>query len=145
MERWFFMKINCNHFKGNNTTFQCPTCKEYYRCTLIQPSDEYHQKLLKEIDYWLNELKVVKNNLKEYVKILEDIQDHNYSYTVNVYGNIQYAPKQNVFGVTIRMPEHVVYGWNWNKLNKVRDEIMDKIRSLRLEELSLRRELMNNV
>ena len=73
---------------------------------------------------------------------MEDIKANKYCYTVNVYGNIQYAPKQNVFGVTIRMPEHVCYGWNWNKLSKRRDEVMDKIRSLRVEEMELRKELM---
>ena len=136
------MKIKCNHFDSNNTTFQCPTCKEYYRCTLIQPSNPEHQLLLREIDYWLKELRLAKRRLKEYIEIMEDIHSHKYAYPVNVYGNIQYAPKQNVFNVSIQRPEHVNYGWNWNKLNKARDEIMDKIRSLRLEELQLRKELV---
>ena len=138
------MKINCNHYNGNNTTFQCPTCKEYYRCTLIQPTTPEHQLLQQEIDYWLNELRLAKKRLKEYLTVLEDIKAKKYCYPVNVYGNIQYAPKQNVFGVTIRMPEHVIYGWNWNKLIKAREDVMETIRGLRLKELELRKELVMN-
>ena len=138
------MKIKCNHFNGNNTTFTCPTCKEYYRCTLIQPSSPTHQTLLKEINYWLNELKNAKRRIKQYKNILNDIQNHKYSYTVNVYGNIQYAPKQNVFNVFIKRPEHVMYSWNLNKLNNAKDEIIENIRGLRVEELKLRKEVLDH-
>ena len=129
------MKINCNQTK-------CKNCKEYHRCSLTQPTSQDHLLLLTEIEYWLNELKHAKKRLKEYATIVEDIQNHKYCYTVNVYGNIQYAPKQNVFGVTIQRPEHVFYGWNLNKLEKNVNDLFEHIRELRFQELELRKELI---
>ena len=110
-----------------------PNCKKHKSCNLHEPSNTQHQQLLKEIGYWLNQLKESKRRLKEYEKIVKDITTyHKYSIPINVYGHIEYAPKINVFGVFIRRPEHVNYGWNLNKLTKARDDIMDTIRKLRL-------------
>ena len=135
------MKINCNHYNGTKTTFQCETCKQYHKCSLTQPTNKEHLLLLNEIDYWLKELRMSKKRVKEYETIVEDIQNHKYCYVVNVYGNIQYAPKTNAFGVTIKRPEHVGHGWNINKLNKRVDELLEHIRELRLQELTLRKEV----
>ena len=46
-----------------------------------------------------------------------------------------YAPKTNAFGVFIRRPEHVCYGWNFNRLEKQVNDLIDKVRELRLVEL----------
>ena len=131
------MQINCNYSKGN----KCTQCKHKAHCTLLQPTNKDHLLLLREIDYWLNELKLAKKRVKEYAKIVDDIQNHKYCYTVNVYGNIQYAPKQNVFGVTIKRPEHVIYGWNINKLEKNVEELFEHVRELRIYELRMRKEV----
>lgn len=91
---------------------------------------------MKETQYWLKELRQAKRNVQQYRTILKDIIQYNkYSIPVNVYGHIEYAPKQNVFGVFIRRPEHVNYGWNLNRLESHVDELTDKIRELRLIEL----------
>lgn len=94
-----------------------------------------------EINYWLKELRLAEKRIKEYRDIVQDIvQYHKYSIPVNVYGRIEYAPKQNVFGVFIKRPEHVMYGWNLRKLENKRDELLEKIRSLRHMELELIRD-----
>ena len=136
------MKLKCNHFDSKNATFLCELCKEYHRCSLTKPANQDYLLLLKEIDYWLKELKHAKKRLKEYADVVEDIQNHKYCYAVNVYGNIQYAPKQNVFGVTIQRPEHVFYGWNFNKLEKNVNDLFEKVRGLRFLELEMRKELV---
>lgn len=93
-----------------------------------------------EIRYWLRELRIAKRRLNEYEEIVKDIvQYHVYSIPINVYGNIQYAPKQNAFEVYIRRPEHVIQGWNISKLKKQVKDLTEKVRSLRLEELEVMR------
>jgi len=135
------MKIKCEHFKGEDITFTCSTCRQYHKCNLTQPTNETHQKIQNELDYWLNELNKVKIRINEYAVIFEDIKNNKYSIPVNVYGNIQYAPKQNVYGVFIKKPEHVMYGWNINNLERLKREILDTIRELSYEEYRMRDEL----
>lgn len=114
--------MNCNH----------PNCKHHKGCNLKTPMTKY----TKEINYLLNELKKAKWRLEEYRIILKDIQQyHTYSIPVNVYGHIKYAPKKNAFGVFIRKPEHVYYGWNLSMLNNKLKELVDKVKELRLKEL----------
>ena len=133
------MKITCNHFNSKNATFLCETCKHYQTCSLIEPTNKNHTLLLTEIQYWLKELQQAKQRIKDYEDVLKDIQNHKYCYAVNVYGHICYAPKQNSFGVFIQRPEHVVYGWNYDKLVGSKDELMEKIRLLNRKELNMRR------
>lgn len=109
--------INCNQ----------PNCKHHKTCNLKTPMTP----LTREINYWLNQLHKAQQNLRKYQQLHEDIQNHKYSYTVNVYGHIEYAPKQNIFGVTIQRPEHIHYGWNLNKLLKMKDDLTEKVRRLR--------------
>ena len=119
--------LNCNY----------PNCKKHKTCNLKEPMTP----LTQEIRYWLNELRKAKRRIKEYSEVLKEIQVyHKYSVPVNVYGHIEYAPKTNVFGVFIRRPEHVNYGWNLNKLQKNVDDLTEKVRSLRLMELELIRD-----
>lgn len=119
--------LNCNY----------PNCKNHKTCDLREPLTP----LTTEIRYWLNELRIAKNRLKEYELIVKDIvQYHRYSVPVNVYGHIEYTPKQNVFGVFIRRPEHVMYGWNLRKLEKNVIDLTGKVRSLRFKELELVRD-----
>ena len=114
--------VNCNH----------PNCKKHKTCDLHKPMTP----LTTEIRYWLKELRTTKNRLREYEEIVKDIvQYHKYSIPVNVYGHIEYAPKVNAFGVHIRRPEHVNYGWNLRRLEKNVTDLTEKIRSLRFEEL----------
>jgi len=135
------MKINCNYSTGN----QCANCKHYSNCTLLQPTNKNHSKLLNEINYWRNELQKANQRLREYETILNDILNHKYSTAINVYGNIQYAPKQNVFGVFIRKPEHVNYGWNHSELQMNKEELLDHIRLLNRKELNMRKILNRRV
>ena len=121
--------MNCNY----------PNCKNHKSCNLKEPPNQEHQLLNNEINYWLNELNQAKRRIKEYSKVLNEIKNHRYSYTINVYGNIQYAPKQNCLGVTIRRPEHIYYGWNLNKLEKNVEEILETIKELRVKEFELRK------
>ena len=84
------------------------------------------------INYWLNQLKKANRRIKDYEELVIDItQYHKYSIPVNVYGHIEYAPKQNIFNVFIRRPEHVYYGWNLNKLIKAKETLIAAIRELR--------------
>lgn len=95
--------------------------------------------LTTEIRYWLNELRAAEKRVKDYEMVVEDIvKYHKYSIPVNVYGHIEYAPKTNVFGVFIRRPEHVNYGWNISRLKKNVKELTEKIKGLRLKELEMR-------
>lgn len=119
----------------------CKNCNKNNNCTLQHPTNKEHLLLNNEINYWLNELKQAKRRIKQYREVFNDILTHKYCFTVNVYGNIQYAPKQNALGVTIRRPEHVYYGWNLNRLKKKEAELIEKIKELRLNEFELRREL----
>lgn len=120
------MTLNCNH----------PNCKNHRTCNLKEPMTIYTT----EINYWLNELKKAKWRLNDYMKVIVDItQYHKYSIPINVYGHIEYAPKVNAFGVFIRRPEHVYYGWNLNKLEKNVKELTGKVRELRLKELEILR------
>ena len=113
--------LNCNY----------PNCKKHKTCNLKEPITP----LTPEIRYWLNQLNKAKKRIKDYEKTLKDIKlYHKYSIPINVYGHIRYAPKVNTFGVFIRRPEHVYYGWNLNRLEKNVEEITEKVRSLRLEE-----------
>ena len=115
-----------------------PNCKNHKSCNLKKPTTKKHLLISKEIGYWLNELRKQKRRIKEYENVLKDIITyHKYSTPVNVYGHIEYAPKTNVFGVFIRRPEHVYYDWNWNKLNRVADDLTDKVRKLRLIEYEI--------
>ena len=109
--------INCNQ----------PNCKHHKTCNLKTPMTP----LTREINYTLNQLKQAHKNINKYEQILEDIHNHKYSIPVNVYGHIEYAPKQNIFGVTIQRPEHIHYGWNLNKLLKMKEDITEKVRRLR--------------
>ena len=116
--------LNCNY----------PNCKKHTTCNLREPTNP----LTREIQYWLNELRKAKKRIWEYREVLKDITVyHKYSIPVNVYGHIEYAPKVNAFGVYIRRPEHVIYGWNLNKLEKNVIDLTEKVRSLRLVELEL--------
>jgi len=139
------MKIKCSHFDSKNMTFTCSTCKHYNNCTLLQPTNKNHSLLLKEIQYWLNELSKAKQNIMEYEKIFDDINHHKYSIPVNVYGSIKYVPCQNVFGVFIRKPEHVNYGWNYGRLLDKKEELIEHIRLLNRKELNMRRILERGV
>ena len=95
-----------------------------------------------ETRYWLNELQKAKKRIGEYREVLKDITIyHKYSIPVNVYGHIEYAPKTNVFGVFIRRPEHVNYGWNLNKLENNVKDLTEKVKFLRLKELEMRQKL----
>lgn len=119
--------LNCNQ----------PNCKKHKTCNLKEPTTP----LTTTIRYWLKELNKTKRRIKNYNEVLKDIkQYHAYSIPINVYGHIEYAPKVNAFGVHIRRPEHVYYGWNLNKLQKNREQLMEKIRNLRLKELELIRD-----
>ena len=114
-----------------------PNCKKHKTCNLKEPITP----LTTEIRYWLKELKKAKQRLQEYAAVVKDItQYHKYSTPVNVYGHIEYAPRTNVFGVFIRRPEHVYYGWNLNKLEKNVMDLTEKVRSLRFEELEMMRD-----
>ena len=116
--------INCNH----------PNCKKHKSCNLQEPITP----LTLEIRYWLNELHKAKRRIKDYETTVKDITIyHKYSIPINVYGTIKYAPKVNTFGVFIRRPEHVYYGWNLNKLDKNVKDLTDKVRKLRLLELEM--------
>lgn len=118
--------LSCNH----------PNCKKHKTCNLKEPLTP----LTLVIRYWLNELEIAKKRLQEYEEIVQEItQYHKYSIPINVYGHIMYAPKVNAFGVYIRRPEHVNYGWNWNKLNKNVNDLTEKVRNLRLMELEMMR------
>lgn len=119
--------VNCNY----------PNCKKHKSCNLY----ESMTPLTTEINYWLKQLRVAKKRLEEHDMIVKEIvQYHKYSIPVNVYGHIMYAPKVNAFGVFIRNPEHVNYGWNINRLKRNVKDLTDKIRSLRLDELELIRD-----
>ena len=133
------MKIKCNHFNSKNTTFTCSTCRYYQRCTLLKPTNKNHSLLLSEINYWLRELRKTNNNIIEYQVIFDAIHNNKYTIPVNVYGTIQYAPKQNVFGVFIRKPEHINYGWNYQKLLDKKNELSEHIRLLNRKELNMRK------
>lgn len=114
--------LNCNY----------PNCKKHKTCNLHEPLTP----LTQEIRYWLNELHKTKRRIKKYGEITREINiQHKYSTPINVYGHIEYAPKVNAFGVFIRRPEHVIYGWNLNKLEKQVVDLTEKIRVLRLKEL----------
>jgi hypothetical protein len=116
------MTLNCNQ----------PNCKNHKTCNLKEPMTIFTT----EINYWLNELRKANWRITDYEDVVIDIiQYHKYSIPVNVYGHIEYAPKQNALGVFIRRPEHVYYGWNLNRLKKAKEEITEKIRGLRLQEL----------
>ena len=115
--------INCNH----------PNCKKHKTCNLKEPTTP----LTSEINYWLNELTQAKRRVKQYETVLEEIENHKHSTIINVYGHIEYAPKTNIFGVFIRRPEHIYYGWNLNKLEKNVKDLTEKVRRLRLKELEL--------
>ena len=113
--------LNCNQ----------PNCKNHRTCNLKEPTTQYTQ----EIQYWLKELKKAKKRIYDYRETVKEIQQHKYSIPINVYGHIEYAPQQNAFGVFIKRPEHVYYGWNYNNLNKIVEEITERIRELRMKEL----------
>ena len=114
--------LNCNY----------PNCKKHTTCNLKEPMTP----LTTEIRYWLKELQKAKRRVHEYRNILRDITVyHKYSIPINVYGHIEYAPRTNVFGVFIRRPEHVMYGWNLNRLEQNVIDLTEKVRSLRLDEL----------
>ena len=81
----------------------------------------------------------------EYEQIHQDINENKYSIPVNVYGNIQYAPKSNVFDVLIRRPEHVCYGWSYSRLVSEKDKIVEHIKLLNHKELNMRRILERSV
>jgi hypothetical protein len=118
--------LNCNY----------PNCKKHKTCNLKNPTTP----LTTEIRYWLKQLKQSQKRLQEYDNVVKDITIyHKYSIPINIYGHIEYAPKVNTFGVFIRRPEHVYYGWNLNKLEKKVEELTEKIRSLRLKELEMMR------
>lgn len=133
------MKINCKYYKGKNSTFLCETCTYFARCDLTSPTTKKHSLLLKEIQYWLNKLEENKQNLYDYNKVFDDIKNHKYSIPVNVYGSIKYAPKKNVFDVFIRKPEHVIYGWNYNRLLSEKDDLLEKLQLLNRKELNMRK------
>lgn len=133
------MKIRCNHFDSKNATFTCQTCRHYNHCSLLEPTNKNHSLLLSEINYWLNKLKEANHRIIEYEIILNEILNGKYTIPVNVYGNIQQAPKQNVYGVFIKKPEHIFYGWNYNKLMEEKKGLIEKIRLLNQKELNMRR------
>ena len=85
------------------------------------------------------QLKQAKENLMEYENVWNDIHNHEYDIPVNVYGNIQYVPRQNVFGVFIKKPEHVYYGWGAGKLMEKKEKLMEHLRLLNRKELNMRR------
>ena len=120
-----FSMLNCYY----------PNCKKHKTCNLHEPVTP----LTTEIRYWLKELRAAEKRIKDYERIVEDIIRYDkYSIPVNVYGHIEYAPKTNVFGVFIRRPEHVMYGWNISKLKKNVSDLTEKVKSLRLKELRMR-------
>ena len=113
-----------------------PNCKNHKTCNLKEDITSEQMKLNNEIQYWLIEFKKAKTRIQQYGTMVDDITKyHKYSTPVNVYGHIEYAPKKNIFGVFIRRPEHVIYGWNINNLEKNVECITDKIRELRMKEL----------
>lgn len=130
------MKITCNHDNNENT---CKTCKHKYKCSITEPTNTNHTLLLKEINYWLKKLRNLKQNIRNYHKVLEDIRNHKYSGTVNVYGNIQHYPLTNAAGVFIRKPEHVFYGWNLDMMESEKTDLIDYIRMLNRKELNMRK------
>ena len=84
-------------------------------------------------------MKKINTNISDYKRVFQDIHNHKYNTPVNVYGHIMYAPKQNVFGVFIRKPEHVFYGWNYEKLLNKKNELIEEIRLLNRKELNMRK------
>ena len=132
-------KTICNYYNGNKTSFLCETCKNYYNCNLIQPTNENHLKLLHEKNYWLNKLDEVKECLKDYETILNDIKKGAYLNSVNVYGNIQYYPQTNCFNVFIKKPEHVRYGLNYQYLLNYKKELIERVRGLNRKEFNMRK------
>lgn len=133
------MKITCPHDNNTNT---CKTCKHNHKCNIIEPTNTNHTLLLKEINYWLKKLKEIKQNIRNYQKVFQDIKTHKYSRTVNVYGNIQYYPLTNTAGAFIRKPEHVIYGWNLDILESEKIKLIDHIRMLTRKELNMRKILL---
>ena len=130
------MKINCNYDKS------CNNCRHYSTCDLVKPSSKNHTLLLDEIRYWVNEYNKARDRIIEYETILNDIKTGKYSGVVNVYGSIKHYPKQNVFGVFIRKPEHVNYGWNYDRLVARKDKLLEHIRLLNRKELNMKKILM---
>lgn len=133
------MKITCNHFNSKNVTFTCQTCRHYNYCSLLEPTNKNHSMLLREINYWKEKLNQAKRNLIHYETVWEDIQNHKYTFPVNVYGHIEYVPRQNTLGVFIRKPEHVFYGWSAGRLLDEKQKLIDHIRLLNRKELNMRK------
>ena len=133
------MKITCNHFDSKNATFTCQTCKHYHHCSLLEPTNKNHTMLLREINYWKEKLHQAREHLLGYEKVWEDIRNHKYTIPVNVYGHIEYAPRQNALGVFIRKPEHVIYGWSAGRLLNEKEKLIEHIRLLNRKELNMRR------
>jgi hypothetical protein len=119
----------------------CNKCENQNKCNNLTKKD--YQVLITQKDYMLNQLNENKKHLKEYEGIFNEINNHDWKYTipVNVYGTIKYAPRKNVFDVFIRKPEHVVYGWNLKRLERRNIELLECIRNLAAKEFELRREL----
>ena len=133
------MKITCNHFNSKNATFLCETCKHYQTCSLIKPTTKNHTLLTREINYWLKKLQETNNKITEYKIVLNAILNNKYTTPINVYGHIEYAPKQNALGVFIRKPEHIYYGWNYQRLVDEKQKLIEHIRLLNHKELNMRR------
>ena len=95
--------------------------------------------LLREINYWKEKLHQAREHLLGYEKVWEDIRNHKYTIPVNVYGHIEYAPRQNALGVFIRKPEHVIYGWSAGRLLNEKEKLIEHIRLLNRKELNMRR------
>ena len=133
------MRIKCNHFDSKNATFTCQTCKHYNHCSLLEPTNSNHSLLLREIQFWKRKLTETKQHLISYETVWEEIKNNKYTTPVNVYGHIEYAPRQNALGVFIRKPEHVIYGWNASRLLNEKERLIEHIRLLNLKELNMRR------
>ena len=117
----------------------CITCENNNKCNNLTIKD--YSLLLRQKQYKLHQLDENKKHIKEYTVIFDEINNHDWKYTipVNVYGTIKYAPKTNIFNVFIRKPEHVVYGWNLKRLERNEKELLECIRNLAGKEFELRR------
>ena len=114
----------------------CNECENQITC---ENTNDYNL-ILTQKGYKLRLYHENQKRLKEYEILLNEILNGEYTIPVNVYGNIQQVPRQNVFGVLIRKPEHVMYGWNYQRLERQSKVLMECIRVLAAREFELRPE-----
>ena len=109
-------------------------CRNRSTCEFWIPTSPELQQVTRQLEYELNNLKVLKQRRQEYNEILYEIRGDKYCKVISIKGKLTKVPKLNAKGNCILKPGDVRVGLNYSEISQDITDTESIIRALRRKE-----------